>query len=671
MPALTEALNTAPLASTTNALASIETRVINPVFLPSPLITGHVSSMNVASLNVPPHHPLNQLTQMKQISRLTHYLEEVRCGQRLKPDQVTTEVTGSCRTEPILLQKSPFPQIIVAAPSPTASLTLEDASNLPLPRAANYLSFDTLPEDRMTTYAPYFQWTFHSSTTPKEFCGSTCNARCRQSNSFLSKSCCLSFPESHSSTCDASSDAQYELWEFRCEHVGTTVTPLTALAYEFWKSPAMDCLRQDIPELSFEEWVTRYPVARRPLLREARERVRLSGLSPRDARVDVFLKSETTTKMTDPRNISPRSDEMLTTLGPVISSIEHALTRPTTEGANQLLKPGCPSLVKGLDLTARAKLLDAQLKGYQHFIETDYSRFDRTVSLPILRDVQDYIFKMCNTCPDFHRALELAHHTTGKSALGVRYDIEGTRCSGDAHTSVGNGIINAFLTFSCLRHIPRTYWTSVHEGDDGVIGVTQHLPAALIGLSFLTNLGFSVKQDVYNQIDDVSFCGRHHYTVHGEIREHADVLRTLAKYHTTVSNCKSMALIRAKALSYYSTDSTTPLIGPLAYALLQCTETVSFSSLKRAWNANDRWLTNGTQVDFTAKHPLKPISLEARLSVYRRTNITPAEQMWYEAAYLQMAERKTILVPPRIPVGWELREDGHVYGRIRDWIKTQ
>lgn len=252
------------------------------------------------------------------------------------------------------------------------------------------------------------------------------------------------------------------------------------------------------------------------------------------------------------------------------------------------------------------------------------------------------------------------------------YNVEGTRCSGDAHTSIGNGIINTFITYSMLNCLTPSEWTSVHEGDDGIIGVREDaLEASLNGLAFIPFLGFSVKQDVYNQIDDVSFCGRHYYTVPGSFEEHADVLRSLDKFNTTVSNCKAIALIRAKALSYYSTDSATPLIGPLCYALLRVTRNVSFGSTFRASRANDRWNTKDQRVDFHGSKPLIPISIEARISVYRRTNITPVEQMWYEAQYLKMVSADAILVVPRILSEWKLRDDGHVYGRISDWVRTE
>lgn len=314
-----------------------------------------------------------------------------------------------------------------------------------------------------------------------------------------------------------------------------------------------------------------------------------------------------------------------------------------------------------------------QFQPFGRLIETDYTRFDRSISYPILKQVQNLIFNWCNSEYYFNHALKLALKTRGSSANGVSYKIEGTRCSGDSHTSLGNGLINAFLTHTCLRTLHNTHWTSVHEGDDGIIGTSiptaKHATQALL---FLKVLGFQVKMDVHNQMDDVSFCGRHFYTQNSRFYEHADVLRALDKYHTTTSGCKDLPLIRAKAMSYYHTDRNTPLLGPLTYAILQATDGVSNHQLKRAFgNADDRWATRHTEIDFNEPRHLGEVPFAARISVFRRTGITPLQQMALEAAYLQMATRRVLLVCPRIQRDWVIRQDGIILGNPASWFRHE
>jgi hypothetical protein len=317
-------------------------------------------------------------------------------------------------------------------------------------------------------------------------------------------------------------------------------------------------------------------------------------------------------------------------------------------------------------------VLREQLAGYENYIETDYSRFDRTISRDILESVQNKLLLLPNQDPLYKRALELTLFTSGSSSYGVRYQVDGTRCSGDAHTSLGNGLINAFNTFVCMRHINPEDWTSVHEGDDGIIAVRNgKLDDALAGLKLLQALGFVVKQDVFNQLDDVSFCGRHFYHDASVLFEHADILRSLDKFHTTTSNINDLPMIRAKAMSYYETDAATPLIGPLCYALIKATDHVSFGATKNALHVmgRDRWLVRDMSIQVNAVRPLHDITMAARISCARRTNLAVGLQLSLEAAYLQIAARNEILVVPRIHREWFIREDGHVHGDPAEWVR--
>jgi len=336
------------------------------------------------------------------------------------------------------------------------------------------------------------------------------------------------------------------------------------------------------------------------------------------------------------------------------------------------------TLVKGLSLDERIDLFNDQLAGYSHLIETDYNRFDRSISLPILQQMQDFIFLWYFRGERhilFRLALELARITLGVSDLGVRYKVDGTRCSGDAHTSIGNGLINSINTFICFYHFLIETWTSLHEGDDGIIGVTEDVHAdAVEHLNQLPQLGFSVKAEIYNQIEDSSFCGRHFYLDSGfRIKDHADILRSLNKFHTSVSNCKANALLLAKAMSYYHTDGYTPLIGPLCHAIIHVMrQKVSFSSYKRAQHQlrYTRFATMDVIIDYFSDSPLRDITTEARVSCARRTGITIEMQLELERRYLHMIEVNDILVLPRIHQEWLIREDGHVFGDPAQWVRT-
>lgn len=340
--------------------------------------------------------------------------------------------------------------------------------------------------------------------------------------------------------------------------------------------------------------------------------------------------------------------------------MEHALRGAEPEGAAEVL-------VKGLDLPTRTAKVSRLLSGFPEYIETDYDRFDRSISLPYLF-VQDAILLSCipDPSPLFLAALEAAHETTGVSDYGAVYRIIGTRCSGDAHTSIGNGLINAFNFWLCC---PSSRFLC--EGDDGLIG-THNAQRDLTELGMLSCLGFSAKIALFNQIDDTSFCGRHFYRQGGSVLDHADVYRSLDKFHTTVSNMRAKSLIYAKARSYYHTDANTPLIGPLCYALITALhDQLSFSQRKRALTtaSKERWLTFDDRLQADLAPVDRPIiTAEARVSVCRRTNIPPDVQIAYEKCYMQAAERKAILHWPKILRDWNIRPDGFIYGDPGKWV---
>jgi hypothetical protein len=389
--------------------------------------------------------------------------------------------------------------------------------------------------------------------------------------------------------------------------------------------------------------------------------------------VKCFLKTETSTKQVDPRNISPRSDHFLTTIGPYIAAIEKAAHLHLRGGEIK----GEPSLVKGLSLEKRDAHMQ-RLLPYTHFIETDYTRFDRHISRPYLADVQDLLLTAPFSPiehPDLYKALKMAHLTYGTSDYGLIYSVDGTRCSGDAHTSIGNGLINLFNTWLCLRSLPEDSWTSIHEGDDGVIALrngVQH--QAMVNLTTLNCLGYSVKMDLYNSLDNVSFCGRHLFTTPTGLSSHCDLLRSLDKFHTATSNMSPLPLIWAKALSYYHTDKATPIIGPLCAHLINTIgPLLSFSQRKRALHdqktrRNGRYITQDITLKMVTSVPVVDPCPMLRVSTALRTGIDVHQQIMLEKAYAQMPAIQGIIQFPKIPREWIQRSDAVILGNVSDWV---
>jgi hypothetical protein len=310
--------------------------------------------------------------------------------------------------------------------------------------------------------------------------------------------------------------------------------------------------------MPFSEWVSRFPLCKQRELSEAREKVEGLGVQRGHARVDCFIKNETSVSGTDPRNISPRKPEFLATIGPYVSALEK-------------LSHDCPYLVKGCNIDERDEKL-SWLLDFPCFIETDQSRLDMNMDQPIIADFEmqlwAYLYPPAEH-PVFHEMIQLCLETTGMTPFGFIYHVMGTRISGDAHTSILNGLWCRFMQWLCNLTIPKREWRSSHEGDDAIMGVSRRYELQVAFNTLLMwCMGFGVKLERYTDLQLSTFCGRRHVPTSIGLVSMCDLRRTLAKFHTTQSGLPGRRAILAKAFSYWSTDSRTPVIGPLCYSIL-------------------------------------------------------------------------------------------------------
>ncbi|APG76134.1 hypothetical protein 2 [Beihai tombus-like virus 19] len=324
--------------------------------------------------------------------------------------------------------------------------------------------------------------------------------------------------------------------------------------------------------LEFEDWVKRYPPHRREELREARTKALRNGISPKDANLKVFMKIEGTTTGTDPRNISPRTDAFLSIMGPYVAGIEHAAVQ----------EPRCPFLVKGMDVSTRGSYLSRTDKGAR--AEIDFSRFDQSLSTAVLQAFELAAFRVAypeGLHPLLDECLACLDEMKGFSDLGVSYRVEATRASGDAHTSIMNGVDNRCLCQYVLDGVPRALVSHYQEGDDVLVQAPKRLMPIISRLANGTFLlGYKPKTVVPDDPGHAVFCGR--FTCMECRREHCDVNRALSKFHTTILPGDSRALLRAKAMSYHHTDGHTPVVGEVCRAILRDTADVTDAEVFKA-----------------------------------------------------------------------------------------
>lgn len=371
-----------------------------------------------------------------------------------------------------------------------------------------------------------------------------------------------------------------------------------------------------------------------------------------------FLKIETSVKQGDPRNISPRSDEFLVSIGPYIAALEHVYAK-------------ADFLVKGCNIKQRDGKLSGMLS-YRTYLILDYTRYDQSLDEMLLRFVEFVFLAMPFADDLFFRILAMAWLTRGVSDLGTFYLIMGTRCSGDAHTSIGNGLIGKFVLWLCIQFIIHF---SLHEGDDGAAALHKRdLSQALYNLGFLNCLGLTVKVDICHELMETSFCGRMLYAVGPCIQTYCDLKRTLAKYHTICSEGAPIPLLVAKSMSYYYTDRDTPLIGTLAYVIIKLyRHQLTDRQISRAWRRLNSDLYTADKIRgfnyLACKYELIAPSAGVRAAVAFTTGYSPGMQVAFENYYLSFIELGYLPhTINRIPEGWTLDVDAHIYANISNWV---
>lgn len=337
--------------------------------------------------------------------------------------------------------------------------------------------------------------------------------------------------------------------------------------------------------------------------------------------------------------------------------------------------------MKGLNLLDREAKLSGvnktaqSLTDYDCFLETDYSRFDLCISAAYLASVEriflTYAFQGDSMLLDLVACLG---STRGLNELGLSYNVLGTRCSGDAHTSIANGLINHFNTWLAFSELPAAAWVSFHEGDDGIIGMSsKYRDQAIHNLHLLPVLGFQLKLLVHRNLDDATFCGRFLVSQLTGVESYCDLRRSLAKIHTIGSDGDPEALLLAKMISYYHTDRYTPVIGTLCTVIIKILlPKVTTRRLARAMNHLKRdWWFAQKHKDMVHResYPLCVPDPLVRALVADRSDIDIGLQYAFECYYLSWV--KLGHIPSRVdklPGDWTTKSDMHVHGNLSDWV---
>jgi len=384
-----------------------------------------------------------------------------------------------------------------------------------------------------------------------------------------------------------------------------------------------DCVGTGVP-ISVEEVESHQT---RPTQKAKAEQARLWSFNNQFV-VKAFQKAEAYAKITDPRNISTvPTDHQLR-----LSSFTYPMS--------DILKQQ-HWYAFGLHPSEFTKTLRDKAATATMCIPTDISRLDGSCG-PIHSQVVETVFNRYYSGKyqtEVHSLLKREHNATGITTNGVVYNTGHTTISGSPVTSIRNSLINAYQCYYALRlaqNEPTEAYAKlgIYGGDDGVTFDIdpRHL------LNSFTKTGLTLKVEVKQRGDVITFLGRHFVDLWTTSESCCDIARQMRKLHLThaPSTVPDNLALRRKAEGYLVTDGNTPFITSWATAVIRLTN-LNYSEGQLTLSSRfNRWFEQ-------YERPFEPLTSlsKAKMTSYLATEmgitedqITRAEQRFNDATQL-------------------------------------
>jgi len=403
------------------------------------------------------------------------------------------------------------------------------------------------------------------------------------------------------------SDALIKLGRFAAEEIPRLFRPLTV---------------DDIP--SPESWIEarNRPNSWKEEMRRALDRCDgnvFSLLNQKEmAGVKSHLKDEYYPEFKYPRGINARVDANKILFGPLINAMENIAY------ANK-------AFIKHVPVKDRPAYIKSILGTAKWFMCTDYSSFEGSFRRKLMRHLEEVFFNhmISGLPPSLKAAYQRAFsRCAGKKKLvmgEVIGECDGLRMSGEMWTSLHNGISN-FIVARFIHNALGIECRGVVEGDDGLFGF--ELESQIPTSARFAELGFSIKIEVTQNLEEASFCGIVFDPVTEtntcDPREFLASLAWLPYKYSLHKDSKKMALQRAKAMSYLYQYPGCPVIQAAAQAVLRLTRSVNIE-----WVFEKSGYFNAYEEDmFKGKLQAiaKPVADTTRALMESKFNIDPATQ---------------------------------------------
>jgi hypothetical protein len=432
---------------------------------------------------------------------------------------------------------------------------------------------------------------------------------------------------------------------------------------------------EPVEPLTREEFLKEVDPGKKRVYQEALEVLRTRDLEKTDAHVSAFIKYEKEIhewKKPVPRLISPRQYPFLLEDGRFYRCIE----KRVMSACDSLYD--APTVMKGKNVKEVANCI---VGAWQQMddpvaIGVDASRFDQHVSREALmwqHSVQAQWFS--GQDKKYYKRMQnmkLCNIGRGRAPNGgLKYEVSGTRTSGDADTGGGNCLLMCAMMDAFRRSVdlPQNKFRLVNNGDDCSI-ITERKYATVIQeriRPFFRELGFNmVVEQVVNEVEKISFCQMSPVeTANGYVMVR-NPLRALVKDCLSIRPIDRPSVYRkwmeAVADAGRSLTKGVPVYGPFYNSFTQCLPEVPHSRSRRVQRRRKRitleesgltrWGWDQSMTDAT-------VTDDCRLSFYKAFGMTPREQLQVEDWF---AKNPPIYGKPRPEAG----VPGHSFCRMFD-----
>lgn len=264
---------------------------------------------------------------------------------------------------------------------------------------------------------------------------------------------------------------------------------------------------------SLEQLYSSYTGSQYTRYKKACDSLALMPLTKNDCKVSTFVKCEkinfSLKNDPAPRVIQPRDPRFNAAIGKYVKPLEKLVYKQLGKLYRQ------PCVAKGFDVYQTGDIISTKWSYFQNpcAISLDASRFDQHCSVDALKWTHQVYQRFCGE-HEFQWLLSMMLHNKGHGSCKdgyVKYEVEGSRMSGDMDTALGNCLLMVAMTYSLCIELGIDHEV-MDNGDDITVFMDRKDEYKFREAvdSWYTKLGFNMKVEptVY-QLEQVEFCQMH------------------------------------------------------------------------------------------------------------------------------------------------------------------